>query len=297
MKTEPQAVASTAFARRMRPYPKGDPRYTSTPDESLEEFKAATFDMVKAFWKESYGASNAEAAFVGDFDEAQTAAQLATLFGSWKSPSPYTRVPSVYKDVPAESLKLETPDKANALLLAGQNLALRDDDPDYPALVLASYMFGGGFLNSRLAVRVRQKEGLSYGVGSQIESGIQDVSGRLTVYAIHAPQNTAKLETAVREEIERARKDGFTADEVAAAKSGWMQGRQVSRSQDGELAGLLQRHLFNSRTLAWDAGLEKKVAALTPEEVGAAFRKWIDPAKISAVRAGDFANAKADVKK
>jgi zinc protease len=296
-KTEPQAVASIAFARRMRPYPKGDPRYTPTPEESIEDVKAVTLDAVRSFYRDSYGASDAEAALVGDFDEATVSAQLAALFGSWKSPSPYTRVPSVFRDVPADTVKLETPDKANALFIAGQNLALRDDDPDYPALLLANYMFGGGFLNSRLAVRVRQKDGLSYGVGSGLESGIKDVSGRFSVYAIHAPQNTAKLETAVREEIERARKDGFTAEEIAAAKSGWLQLQQVSRSQDGELAALLQRHLFNGRTLAWNAELEKKVGALTAEQTTAAFRKWIDPAKISVVRAGDFANAKPDAKK
>ena len=296
MKTEPQSVASTAFTRRMSPYPKGDPRYTSTPDESLAEYKAATLDEVKAFWKESYGASNGEAAFVGDFDEAATSAQLAALFGSWKSPSPYARVPAVFTDVPADAVRLETPDKANALFLAGQNLALKDEDPDYPALLLANYMFGGGFLNSRLAVRIRQKDGLSYGVGSGLTARPLDAAGLFTVYAIHAPQNTAKLEAAVREEIERARKEGFTADELTAARSGWLQSRQVSRSQDAELAGLLQRHLFLGRTLAWDAELEKRVSALTPEQVGAAFRKWIDPAKISVVRAGDFANAKAGAK-
>ena len=71
----------------------------------------------------------------------------------------------------------------------------------------------------------------------------------------------------MREEIERARRDGFTPEEVAAAKSGWLQGRQVSRSQDAELTGLLQRELFTDRTLAWDAALEKKVSALTPEAV------------------------------
>jgi len=297
MKTEPSSIAQTALARRMGPYPMGDPRYTPTPDESLADYKAATLDEVKAFWKESYGASNGEAAFVGDFDDATVAAQLAALFGTWKSPSPYTRVPSVFTDVPADTLKFETPDKANALFLAGQNLALKDDDPDYPALLLANYMFGGGFLNSRLAVRVRQKDGLSYGVGSGLTVRPLDAAGVLTVYAIHAPQNTAKLETAVREEIDRARKDGFTAEEFSAARSGWLQGRQVSRSQDAELAGLLQRYLFIGRTLAWDAEFEKKVSALTAEQATAAFKKWIDPAKISIVRAGDFANAKADTKK
>ncbi len=296
-RTEPESVASTAFARRMRPYPKGDPRYTETPEESLAEYKAATLDEVKAFYRSSYGASNADAAVVGDFDEAAVAAQLAALFGSWKSPNPYARVPSVFSDVPSGSVKLETPDKANALFLAGENLALKDDAPDYPALLLANYMFGGGFLNSRLAVRIRQKEGLSYGVGSGLTVPALDAAGRFTIYAIHAPQNTTKLEAAVREEIDRARKDGFAADEVAAAKSGWLQSQQVSRSQDGFLAGLLEQHLYLGRTLAWDAALEKEVAALTPGEVMEAFRKWVDPAKISVVRAGDFAHAKADAKK
>ncbi len=297
MKTEPQAVASTAFGRLMRPYPKDDPRYTQTPDESLAAYKAATLDEVKAFWKDSYGASNAEIALVGDFDEAAVSAQLATLFGSWKSPRPYARIPDLYHDVPAGTIRLETPDKANAVFLAGENLALKDSDPAYPALALANYMFGGGFLNSRLAVRIRQKEGLSYGVGSSLSPGTLDASGSFTVYAIHAPQNTAKLEAAFREELDRARKDGFTAEEVAAAKSGWLQGRQVSRSQDVELAGVLRLRLYQGRTLAWDADLEKKIAALTPEDVSAAFRKWIEPAKISVVRAGDFANAKPEAKK
>ncbi|HQQ78955.1 MAG TPA: pitrilysin family protein [Thermoanaerobaculia bacterium] len=297
MKTEPQAVAGTAFGRHMRPYPKDDPRYTPTPDESLAAYKAATLDAVKAFWKESYGASNAEAVLVGDFDEAAVHAQLSALFGAWKSPSPYTRVPDLYRDVPADSLRLETPDKANAVFFAGQNLPLKDEDPDYPALALANHMFGGGFLNSRLAVRIRQKDGLSYGVGSSLDPGTLDASGSFTVFAIHAPQNTARLEAAVREEIERARKEGFTAEELAAARSGWLQGRQVSRSQDGELAGLLQRRVFQGRTIAWDAELEKKVSALAADQVTAAFRKWIDPAKVSVVRAGDFANVKADAKK
>ena len=43
-------------------------------------------------------------------------------------------------------------------MVAGVNIPLRDDDPDYPALVLGNYMLGGGFLNSRLAVRIRGKK-------------------------------------------------------------------------------------------------------------------------------------------
>jgi len=187
----------------------------------------------------------------------------------------------------------ETPDKANAVYLAGMRLDLRDDDPDYPALVLGNYMLGGGFLNSRLATRVRQKEGLSYGIGSALIANPLDKNGQFLMQAIYAPQNVKKVETAIREELERAIKDGFTAEEVTAAKSGFLQSQQVSRAQDGSLARKLAQYRYINRTVAWDAELDKKIAALTPEQIVAAMRRRLDPAKLTVVKAGDFAKAAA----
>ena len=198
-----------------------------------------------------------------------------------------------YRDVAAENKALETPDKANAFFIAGQNLPLGDEDPDYPALVLGNYMLGGGFLNSRLAVRIRQKDGLSYGVGSQFQASPLDKAGAFTTFAIYAPQNEAKLEAAFKEEIARVLKDGFEAKEIAEAKSGWLQSRQVSRAQDAPLARTLATDLYIKRTLAWDAALEKKVEALTGEQILAAMRKYLDPAKMTIVKAGDFAKGAA----
>ncbi len=148
------------------------------------------------------------------------------------------------------------------MFLAGIRLNLRDDDPDYPALVLGNYMLGGGVLNSRLSTRIRQKEGLSYGVGSSLNASPLDKNGQFTANAICAPQNAAKVESAFKEEIARALKDGFTAEEIATAKSGYLQSRQLSRSQDQELASRLLSNIFLKRTLAWDADFEKKIAAL-----------------------------------
>ena len=136
-----------------------------------------------------------------------------------------------------------------AVLLAGMNLKMRDDHPDYPALVMANYLLGGGFLNSRLAVRIRQKEGLSYHVHSSLSAGSIDESGAFNVLAIHAPQNGAKLEAAFREELARALKAGFTPEEIAAAKSGLMQTRQLQRAQDNSLAS----------TLAYVGGVEERL--------------------------------------
>ncbi|HEY7546452.1 MAG TPA: pitrilysin family protein, partial [Blastocatellia bacterium] len=292
-KNEPGFIASIAMGRHLNPYPKGDPRYTETAEEQVEAIKATTLDDVKKFYKDFYGASNAQVAVVGDFDEKEIAALVAELFGSWKSPRPYARLVGIYHDIAPINKSFEAPDKANAFFIAGMNLKLKDDDPDYPALVLGNYMLGGGFLNSRLAVRIRQKEGLSYGVGSGLNASPLDQTGTFNAFAIYAPQNAEKLEAAFKEEIARMLKDGFTAEEVAAAKSGYLQSRQVGRAQDGGLARSLAAYLFINRTLAWDEEFEKKIAALTPEQINAAMRRWIDPAKITIIKAGDFAKAKA----
>jgi zinc protease len=63
---------------------------------------------------------------------------------------------------------------------------------------------------------------------------------------------------------------------------------KVGRSSDSALASTLSglRHL--DRTMAWQADLEKKIAALTPGEINAALRKHIDPKKLVVVAAGDF---------
>ena len=66
--------------------------------------------------------------------------------------------------------------------------------------------------------------------------------------------------------------------------------------QDPSLAGGLNNYLFIDRTYQWDAKLEEAIKALTPAQVNAAFKKYIDPAKINYVKAGEFekpANSKA----
>ncbi|MBO0721398.1 MAG: insulinase family protein, partial [Blastocatellia bacterium] len=295
-RSEPAVVASIAMQRFTHPYPKGHPKYVYTMDEAIAELKAVQLDDVKKFHSEFYGAQNGELAVVGEFDDKKIATLAGDLFGKWKSERPYKRIPDSYKDVGIRNQSLETPDKANAFLIASINLNLRDDDPDYPALVLGNYMLGGGVLNSRLATRLRQREGLSYGVGSRLQASPLDKNGNFTGFAIYAPQNAAKVETAVKEEIARALKDGFTAEEIKTAKDGWLQSRQVARGQDKELASKLRTCAFLNRTLEWDAEFEKKVEALTSEQITSTLRKYLDPAKLSIIKAGDFAKSATEAK-
>lgn len=291
-RSEPASIAFNALGQHFNRYPKGDPRYSSTLDESIADTKAVTLEQVKKFHQDFYGASNGELAIVGDFDPQEITPVVTQLFGNWKSPQPFQRLTNDYFDVPATNKAFETPDKANAFFVARLNVKMRDDDTDYPAMVLGNFILGGGFLNSRLATRIRQKEGISYGVGSGFGASALDQSGTFQMNAIYAPENLTRLEAAFKEELQKVITEGFTAEEVAAAKDGLLLARQRTRGQDAGLANSLSNYLFLGRTYAWDAELDKKLAALTPEQVNAAMKKHLTPDKISIFKAGDFAKAK-----
>jgi zinc protease len=202
---------------------------------------------------------------------------------------PYERVSSEHREIPPANKSLATPDKENAVFLARQNIELRDDDPDYPALYVANYILGGGAgFDSRLAGRIRQKDGLSYGVGSELSVGSLDRAGAWSAYAIAAPANVARVETAFGEELARALKDGFTDAEVAAARSGLMQIRTQNRAQDGTLTSAWVSNLYLDRTFAFSKRFEDLIQALTAADVVAALRRHLDPAKMTIVKAGDF---------
>jgi zinc protease len=288
---EPNPQASAALSRLIDTTPEGHVKHALTLQEQLAAQKAATVEEVKAFHAAFYGADNATFAAVGDFDPAALKAQVERLYGNWHAQQKYVRVPAAVKPVAGQKLALETPDKASSLLLAVHPVPLKDDAKAYPALVMANYMLGGGALRSRLADRIRQKEGLSYGVGTQLVVPSRDPAGFWLAYAMSAPQNTAKVEKVLREELERAVSEGFTETELLEAKKGWLQGEEVSRTSDEALAEALSDYLSLDRTMAFDGAVEDQVRKLTLAQVNEAMREFIKPSAISFVAAGDFAKA------
>jgi zinc protease len=292
-RSDPQSLAIRELSQRLSPYPEGDFRRTLSFDDEKAELMAVELTDLKQFHADYYGATRATAAVVGDFEETTTRAALGALLANWQAPMKFERASERFFDVPGAETQILTPDKANAFMVAQLNLPLRDDHPDYPALVIANYMLGGGFLNSRLAVRIRQQEGISYGVGSFLNASPLDEDGSFGVFAIYNPKNSARLLAALREELAKVIATGFSANELRDAQTGWLQGRNLSRSQDRELMGRLASYLYLQRTLEWDQDFEQRVAALTADEVQAAFVRWITPESLSIIEAGDFATASA----
>jgi zinc protease len=292
-KQDPQALAFNLATRLGEPYPKGHPMATLTFEDQIAAIKALKIDDVRAFYKQFYGAQNATLAVVGSFDEATLRQRVDKQLGTWKASTAYTRVPLRIFTGTAQSQSLQTNDKANAMFVTMLKYPMRDDSPDYAALYMANYILGDGFLNSRLSTRIRQKEGVSYGVGSYMYADDNDEVGGFGSYAIYNPDNSARLEQAYKEEVERFTKDGVTADELKAAKSAALQNFQVQRADDRNVASTWAQYLTKAegRTFAYDAELERRIAALTPEQVNAAVRKYLDYNKLTIVKAGDFSRS------
>ena len=291
-RSEPQAVVGRAYARHWNPYGANDVRYTPTIDEEVASYKGVAAKDLRDFHSGFYGASNAEVSIVGDFDAVAIRELIAKKLDGWQSPKPYAEVLTPYPNPPIapKNEVFQTPDKENAFFLAGMPIAMTDSDADFPALVLGNYILGNG-ASSRLFQRIRVKEGLSYGAGSTFTAPVKTNGARFAANAIAAPQNAEKVEAAFRDEVTTVLRDGYTAQEVATAKDSWAQQRQLGRSQDGQLAGTLLAQTHNGRTMAWDADLEAKVRALTPEQIKAAMQKYFDLTKMAFMRGGDFTKA------
>ena len=289
-KSEPAALASIAFSRRLNPYPAGHPLATTSIDDDIATMQAMTVAQVQGIYRELVGASYGDFAVVGDFDRAAVEAWAKETFEGWRNPRPFARLERRFFDVPQFSETIETPDKANAVFLAGQNLRIRDDSPDYPALVIGNFILGGGFLNSRLATRIRQRDGISYGVGSGLGAQQLDSVGSFTANAIYAPENVLRLETAFGEEIGRILRDGITAEELDAARSAFLQQREQMRANDGQIAAMFSNQYITGRTMAFEQQFDDKVRALTVADVNAALRRHLNLARMSTVKAGDFKN-------
>ena len=286
-RSEPQALAARALARHDNPWKKEDPRYVPTFDEEAKDIDTLDRKALLAYRDRFIGLATTQFAAVGQFDAEALTSLLTRALTPWKAAEAYTRIPSPYREVASTVIDINTPDKANATLLARQWFAIQDTDPDYPALMAANYALGQS-AKSRLWVRIREKDGLSYSAGSQVSVSSYQPSARWSIYASFAPANREKLETALQQEFARALKDGFTDQEVMEAKEALLNYGALARANDDALVSRWVDYMQQDRSFQRAIELEAKLKALTTEEVNAALRKYLKPDAFTFAVAGDF---------
>lgn len=276
-KTDPQSRAILSVRRQLRPYAPEDPRYVPDIDEETARVKALTQSDLQSLYENYLGASVGEIAVVGDFAEEEIFEQLGTVLNDWKSPAAYAHIPSEPHKIPGKLTEIIIPDKANAFYFAGLTFPMNSMSPEYPDLIVAGSVLGSSGLSSRLGDRVRQKEGLAYGVGAFIHADNVDPRGSISIYASCNPDNMEKVEVAIKEELELLIAKGITGEELANAQKGYLEQQEVSRTSDASLAGILTTNLFAERDMTYYIDLEKKINAVTAEAAQKAFAKFINP--------------------
>jgi zinc protease len=284
---QPMMAGFVALMQKAMPWPKDDPRYVPSIAEQIERLKAVKPEQLAEYHRDFWGAEGATLVVVGDFDAAALKTVATAEFGGWKAKKPFQRVPRPYRAAQAGEETMKMGDKSMAFVGTAIPVEMRDDDAEFPAMTLADFVYGGGF-KSRAWQRLREKDGLSYGVFSFMEADAFDKSGYVLSAAFCAPQNAKKAMTDLVEELDKLNEKGIPDAELAEQKKTYQAKFDNDLSNDELVATLLDESLFTSRTLAFQAELNKKIAALTPAQVVGAFKKWVKPQNLIKVQVGDL---------
>lgn len=286
---DPQAVAFTEISRITTKYPKGSIFYTPTIQEQIDAFKKIKQAEIVDFYTNFLGGNNGIGSVVGDLDAKTTGEILESTFGKWNSKSKYEIAQPAYFETQKLDKDIITPDKENAVALGRISFKMDRQNPDYPAFVMANEILGsGGFLSARIPMRLREKEGISYGAGSFIDVPITNDAAAWTYYAFLNPTKKNAVETAAKEEIAKALKDGFTAEELKSNLVSWQNERKTRLGVDNTLMELVNTYLQYGIALDDYDQLETKVKALKVDEVNKVLKKYLTLDKMTSIYAGDF---------
>ena len=291
-RTDPNYLAQVALSRKLAPVSTTSIHYVPTTDESLERLGAVQVSDVRELVKRFISGTHGEITAVGAFDKEPAIIQFNAMTSDWKSAEPYTRIAKPFLKVEPETISIETPDKENAVLMAAANLEIRSDDPDWEAIYIANDILGGGSLSSRLGERVREQEGLSYGVGSHFIAKSLDRSAVFMTFAITNPINRDKLVSTIDEVFDDFMKNGVKEAEIESAKTSYLKQLEETLSNDSQLMSTLHQYQEADRDESFLSRRQRNVKGLTKATVDAVVKKLLNQKKLVIVTAGDFQGKK-----
>lgn len=286
---DPQSIAFTEIEKITENYPKESIYYTASTQEQIDNNKKVKREQLVDFYNKILGANNGVGTVIGDVDSKAVAALLESTFGKWDSKSKYEFIKPELFATKKQDKDYLTPDKENGAAVGKISFSMDRKSPDYPAFVIANEMLGsGGFLTARIPTRLREKEGISYGAGSYVNIPIDNNVASWAWYAFFNPTKKDLVNKALKEEVNKAVKDGFTEEEFKSNLTSWLNSRKTGLGNDNTLMGLVNSQLQYGQSLDEYDALEAKVSALKVSQVNDILRKYISEDKMTSVFAGDF---------
>ncbi|MGH7396882.1 MAG: M16 family metallopeptidase [Candidatus Rokuibacteriota bacterium] len=274
----PETVAARALNRLVFP---GHP-YGRPAAGSIESVGRLTREQVVAFWERHYRPDGASIVAVGDVTTADIRRELMQRLSGWSAPpAPVGSVPKPAPVAPAEERKI-TRDLTQTTVLLGRP-AIRQVDPDYFPLAVATYVLGGGSA-SRLYTRVREEKGLAYSVYSALLPARYGASYLVSLQT--RTDSVAEAERLVRVEMTRLGREPVAPRELDLAKSYLIGSFPLRLDTSGKLARFLGAVEENGLGLDYPDRYKESIARVTAADVQRVAARYLDPATFSSVRVG-----------
>lgn len=274
--------ASDAFSRAV--FPVGHPNRQAEPEELLAAIGRTTVADLRRFHERFYGPAGMRLVIVGDVDPAVVQAEIERAFAGWTGGVARAGTARAGRLAGPREVAVPMPDKASVSVTWGQATQLRYADPGALALRVATSIFGSGF-TGRLMANVRDREGLTYGIGSFVGND-SFADGDWRIQGDFAPNLLAQGIESTRRQLTEWYERGVTEEELARAKTRLAGSYAVGLATTSGLAGQVLATLNRGLPLAFVDEYPQRIAALTLDEVNAAIRRHLDPSQMVLVRAG-----------
>ena len=283
MEFNTRLVASIGFNRIV--YPKDNPNYSLTIEQMVADLNKVQIEDLQDFHKKFYGPESMNLVAVGDIDKDELRNAVKKYFDGWKGGISMPKFSEVEK-VATTTKYITVPGKQSVQMLVGQTTELNKTDQDYMAMSLASFILGGNF-SSRLMQTVRDEEGLTYGIYSQLSDDTYSDGSWMVAADFNENLLQQGMASTLRE-IKKFVENGITAEELEMKKTTIIGNNKMLLSSTGNIASAILSNI--ERGLApdyWNSHL-KKIESVTPEQVNNAIKKYLDLNKLVIVLAGSI---------
>ena len=281
--------AYEAASRRV--YPRGHPFHRRTGEERIARVEAVSREELEDFYRQRYGAGTLQLVVVGDVESERVLDGLAARLSSWAAGPPRSIPPVPVPPAAPGREDVEMPGKANADVVLIQPADLSRTDSEYLACTLANAALGQSSLTSRLGVRVRDTEGLTYGIHSSFHA--THAPGPFVVSVTVKPESRDAAVASTLDEIARFLATGLTEKELADEKSSRVGKFKVDLASNSGIAQAIDGAVYYDLGIGYLDEFPRLVDAVTKEESDAAFRRRVDPDRFAIVSAGTFQTSAA----
>lgn len=274
----PNYVAQVTFLETLFP----DHPYGKPARGTLRTLPAITVADLKALPPARLARDRLKVAVSGDIAPAELAKALDRVFGGLPAKgAPYAVADTEPKG--AGSVVLVNRPIPQSIMMMGHR-GIDRQDPDWYAATVLNYVLGGGGFSSRLMEEVREKRGLTYGVGSGIQSF--EHANVMTVSGSMANANAGKAKDLIKRIWGEVAENGITEQELEDAKTYLTGSFPLEFTSNGAIAGILLSVQRDRLGIDYLNRRNALIDAVTLDDVKRVARRLLDAGQLAAVVVG-----------